>query len=95
MYLLVFLYIANLFIAASVISDSFRSFLQVSYGTDTAEIIARDDMGIIGSFGGGNHTSGTKTKYAVASDAVHSAWLLASNLLLNSIESVLSYSFTE
>lgn len=44
-------------VSEATISDNFRQFLRKTYGEET-----RDDMGIIGSLGGGNHEAGTKTR---------------------------------
>ncbi|KAH7701918.1 CBN-LIPS-7 protein [Aphelenchoides avenae] len=46
----------------ATISESFRLFIRETYGTETEQLIARDDIGVNGSFGGGDHVAGTKTR---------------------------------
>jgi hypothetical protein len=44
------------------ISPGFRTFLRDEYGGDVEKMIARDDLGDGGSFGGGDHVAGKATK---------------------------------
>ncbi|KAI6172412.1 RBR-type E3 ubiquitin transferase [Aphelenchoides besseyi] len=44
------------------ISSGFYKFLKLKYGKQYADNVARMDYGPIGSFGGGNHVAGQKTK---------------------------------
>ncbi|KAI6227652.1 Triacylglycerol lipase [Aphelenchoides fujianensis] len=46
----------------STISSSFYNFVEQEFGRGTAELIARRDFGARGSYGGGGHTAGEKTK---------------------------------
>jgi hypothetical protein len=46
----------------ATISNNFYQFLVVKHGKEFANSVARFDIGIGGSFGGGNHKPGTKTK---------------------------------
>ncbi|KAH7716516.1 hypothetical protein AAVH_16052, partial [Aphelenchoides avenae] len=45
----------------ATISDSFRKFIRNRFGIATEQLAARDDLGWVGSFGGGNHVGGRKT----------------------------------
>ncbi|KAI1729674.1 lipase (class 2) domain-containing protein [Ditylenchus destructor] len=50
----------------ATISDSFRQFIRSRYGRNVADLLARDDLGDVGSYGGGDHVAGQKTsKYPV------------------------------
>lgn len=44
------------------ISDTFRTFIQNRFGRNVANLLARDDLGEVGSYGGGEHTAGEKTE---------------------------------
>lgn len=46
----------------ATISDNFRKFIRNRFGIATEQLAARDDLGWVGSFGGGNHVGGRKTK---------------------------------
>uniref|UniRef100_A0A158R4F3 Lipase n=1 Tax=Syphacia muris TaxID=451379 RepID=A0A158R4F3_9BILA len=55
----------TLLLVASVeaeLSSSFREFITAKYGKQMAAQLNRDDLGKAGSFGGGNHTAGLKTR---------------------------------
>ncbi|CAK5018009.1 unnamed protein product [Meloidogyne enterolobii] len=43
-------------------SSSFREFLKVYGGNDLEKLLTREDLGVKGSYGGGNHKAGEKTK---------------------------------
>lgn len=45
------------------ISENFKEFIQSRYGQNVASLIAREDLGTVGSYGGGEHTAGDKTAY--------------------------------
>jgi hypothetical protein len=50
--------------AQSTISDNFRAFVQSRFGRAVANLLARDDLGEIGSYGGGeDHVAGQKTEW--------------------------------
>jgi hypothetical protein len=46
----------------ATISDSFQCYVKEKFGEDALEMVARTDFGLGGSFGGGNHIAGNKTK---------------------------------
>lgn len=50
-----------LFVDATI-TPTFRAFLRRRYGREVERLLARDDYGPGGSFGGGNHLSRTPTK---------------------------------
>jgi hypothetical protein len=47
------------------ISLNFYNFMKEKRGKAFAESVARYDFGIFGSFGGGNHKGGEKTKFVI------------------------------
>ncbi|KAI6230247.1 Lipase domain containing protein [Aphelenchoides fujianensis] len=51
-----------LLVIEATISPSFYSFIEQNYDKQTADLIARTDHGSAGSFGGGQHIAGSKTK---------------------------------
>lgn len=62
-WLLIFVFCNSLIVVNATISQSFYQHIQEKYGEATAKLVARTDFGASGSYGGGNHQSGTKTKY--------------------------------
>ncbi|KAI6216397.1 Lipase EstA/Esterase EstB family-containing protein [Aphelenchoides besseyi] len=46
----------------ATISSSFYSFIQTNFGQQVADQMARNDFGQRGSYGGGSHQGGTKTR---------------------------------
>jgi hypothetical protein len=46
----------------STISDNFRNFVQNRFGRNVANLLAREDLGASGSYGGGDHVAGEKTE---------------------------------
>ncbi|KAH7715019.1 Protein LIPS-17 [Aphelenchoides avenae] len=46
----------------ATISESFRKFIRNRFGIATEQLTSRDDLGWVGSFGGGNHVGGRRTK---------------------------------
>ena len=57
--LLNLLFIPNYF---AQFSSSFREFLKDYGGNDLEKLLTREDLGVKGSYGGGNHKAGEKTK---------------------------------
>ncbi|KAL7079199.1 hypothetical protein ACQ4LE_001273 [Meloidogyne hapla] len=53
------LYIPNSF---AQFNSTFREFLKVYGGQDLERLLTREDLGVNGSYGGGNHKAGEKTK---------------------------------
>jgi hypothetical protein len=47
----------------TTISINFYTYIQQKFGSTIAEQLVRNDFGFFGSYGGGTHQSGTKTKY--------------------------------
>ncbi|KAI6184779.1 Lipase domain containing protein [Aphelenchoides bicaudatus] len=66
-----FVYLSQL--ANASISLSFYNYMKKTRGYDFAESVARYDFGLFGSFGGGNHVGGTKTKN-IPVIFVHGLW---------------------
>ncbi|KAI6242113.1 Lipase domain containing protein [Aphelenchoides fujianensis] len=60
--ILVVLLVACTQLSEAFISQSFFKFLKLRYGWKYANDIARYDYGPVGSFGGGQHVAGRKTK---------------------------------
>jgi len=58
--LLNLLFIPNYF---AQFSSSFREFLKDYGGNDLENLLTREDLGVKGSYGGGNHKAGEKTMY--------------------------------
>jgi hypothetical protein len=50
-------------VAEASISLNFYNFMKEKRGKAFAESVARYDFGLFGSFGGGNHKGGQKTKF--------------------------------
>jgi len=48
-------------LSAATISESFRQFVKSRYGKNVADLLARDDLGNEGSYGGGEHIPGQRT----------------------------------
>jgi hypothetical protein len=44
------------------ISDNFQAYVKKEFGEDALRMIRRRDFGSSGSFGGGDHQAGQKTK---------------------------------
>jgi hypothetical protein len=61
--LILFLIGNNRLIALATFSPSFSTFLTQKYGKFVEEELARRDLGIAGSFGGGEHLAGERTRY--------------------------------
>lgn len=47
--------------SAATISESFRQFVKSRYGKNVADLLAREDLGTEGSYGGGEHIPGQRT----------------------------------
>lgn len=64
MYQTLLFLIAQLFFITieGTISKNYYDYIQKNYGDAVAQQIARKDFGVKGSFGGGNHRAGAKTK---------------------------------
>lgn len=46
----------------ATISTNFYNYIQQQFGAEIAQQVARNDFGSFGSYGGGNHQAGTRTK---------------------------------
>jgi hypothetical protein len=49
-------------IAEGTISNGFYNFMKEKHGKEFADSVARKDFGSFGSFGGGSHKAGERTK---------------------------------
>lgn len=59
--MLLIFYLFNFVVIEATISNNFYNYVRTKYGNSVAQQLARNDFGVFGSFGGGDHQAGTKT----------------------------------
>jgi hypothetical protein len=61
---IIFVFICCVISTNATISQNFYRHIEEKYGLETARLIARTDFGQSGSYGGGTHNAGEKTRLA-------------------------------
>ncbi|KAH7709245.1 Protein LIPS-15 [Aphelenchoides avenae] len=76
------IFIALFVISEATFTDNFRTFLKLNFGDEAEKNLSRVDVGVDGSFGGGNHTALLRTE-KVPAIFIHGNGGYAGNMLGN------------